>query len=112
MNFSKLLVKEVKGYSYRLLDLELGETFRLHRSEAKKLNLTVGSLLTCDYETSGSAISDLKIHHEVIGDSSKKRVEVDTTEVSVGDLIDGVPVLNLGTVYAKAGKKMAYAYFN
>lgn len=106
----KLLVKEIRGYSFRLLDLESNQTYRLMKKEAPS-DLVVGSLLTADIETSDDLITDITILDEIIGDSSKARVEVCVDDVKIGDLIDGVPVLNLGKVYAKGGKKMAYAYF-
>jgi intracellular sulfur oxidation DsrE/DsrF family protein len=53
----------------------------------------------------------LSVEIEIIGDSSKERVEVCTEQVSIGDLIDGVPIVNFGAKYAIKGHKMAYAYF-
>lgn len=102
-----LLVKEKKGYTVRLIDIENGIELR---SDNK--NLTIGSLLTAkNVEITGNFITSMNIISEIIGDSSKGRVEVDISKVKLGDLIDGVPVLGLGKTYAKSGKKMAYAYF-
>ena len=108
----KILVKEKRGYSFRLLDLENNISYRAMQKDFKNLFL-VGSLLTVsNFEAQSDLIISMTIDNEIIGDSSKKRIEVDTAVVKVGDLIDNVPVLKLGQAYAKAGKKVAYAYFN
>jgi hypothetical protein len=107
----KLLVKEKKGYSFRLLDIDTKEVYRAFQRDFK-LKFVAGSLLEISsLEHDMGMITSMKVENEVIGDSSKARIEVDTDLVKVGDLIDGVAVLNLGQVYAKKGKKMAYAYF-
>ena len=105
----KLLVQELKGHSYRLLDLDSRNYFRAMK---KDYDLTVGSILhTANEDITGDLISEMTIILEVVGDSTKARVEVCADDVKVGDLIDGVPVLNIGKTYAKQGKKMAFAYF-
>lgn len=104
-----LLVQEIKGSSFRLLDIAENKYYRAMKAD---FNLCVGSLLTVDsLEVYGDLIESMSIAGEVVGDSEKARIEVDTAIVKIGDLIEGVPVLNLGKSYAKAGKKMAYAYF-
>lgn len=105
----KLLIKELKGYSYRILDVETSKTFRAMK---KDFDFCVGSLLDVqDFEASGDLIIAMTIIKEIVGDTSKARVELDTEEYKIGDLYDGVPILSFGRSYAKAGKKMAYAYF-
>jgi len=107
----KILVTEKKGSSFRLLDLENNISYRAMQKDFK--NLFVGSLLTVsNFEAQSDLIISMTIDNEIVGDSSKKRIEVDTAVVKVGDLIDNVPVLKFGQAYAKAGKKVAYAYFN
>jgi len=107
----KILVTEKKGSSFRLLDLENNYSYRANQKDFK--NLLVGSLLTVsNFEALSDSIISMTIDNEIVGDSSKKRIEVDTASVKVGDLIDNVPVLKLGQAYAKAGKRVAYAYFN
>lgn len=107
----ELLVKEKKGYSFRLLNTKTGETFRAFQKDFKNISFLVGSLLTAQMEASDDLITSIEILNEVVGDSTKTRVEVEVENVKIGDLIDGVPVLNFGQVYAKKGKKVAYAYF-
>ena len=106
----KLLVKEFKGSSFRLVDINTRTTYRAMKSDFK--NLLVGSLLNADIESSDDLILKMTINNEVFGDSSKQRIEVCTDEVKLGDLIDGVPVLSFGKEYAKKGKRTAYAYFS
>ncbi|MDO4700689.1 MAG: hypothetical protein Q4A69_08405 [Moraxella sp.] len=104
-----LLVKEFKGYSFRLIDVATNETYRAMKKEH---DLAVGSLLTVnELNVENDLIKSMVITNEIVGDSSKKRIEVCVDEVKLGDLIDGIPVLNFGKIYAKKGKKMAYAYF-
>ncbi len=107
---AKLLVKEKKGASWRLKDLESGKEHRAFERDFPEIDFIPGSLFICEYVDRG-CLAELKIEKEILGDSSKERVEVCVDEVKVGDLIDGIPVLNLGRRYAKGGKKMAYAYF-
>lgn len=105
----KLLVKELKGYSFRLVNIETQETYRAMKKEH---DLLVGSLLdVSDVDFSSDLINSMTVNNEIVGDSTKERIEVCVDEVKLGDLIDGVPVLNFGRTYAKKGKKMAYAYF-
>lgn len=111
----KFLVKEKKGYSFRLLCLETEKTYRVFQRDFKNIDFVTGSLLTVsninDEELLGDLISSFTVDNEIMGDSSKKRVEVCVDDFKIGDLIDGVPILNFGIAYAKDRKKMRYAYF-
>lgn len=106
---TKLLVKELKGYTFRLLDLETYKTFRAHKNE---FDLTIGSLLTVDdIELFNDLITKMNVTSEIVGDSTKERIKVFIDEVKIGDLIDGVPILNFGQNWAEKGRKVSYAYF-
>lgn len=105
---AKYLVTELKGYSFRLLDLESGKEIRAMK---KEYDLCVGSLIEADIEVSGGSIDSMKIISEIVGDSSKPRVELSVSDYKIGDLYEGVPILNFGKSYAKKGVKVAYAYF-
>lgn len=106
----KFIVKEIKGYSYRLINIEDNCEYRLLKRDAYD-GIVLGSLITANVELSGKAIMEIELLDEIVGDSSKNRVEVCTDDYKLGDLIDGVPIVNFGRSYAKNGKKMAYAYF-
>jgi len=109
---ANLLVKEKKGGTFRLLDLDTGITIRAFERDFPEVDFIVGTLFICTYEEAYLGyLGALSVEMETVGDSSKKRVEVCTEEVSIGDLIDGVPIVNFGAKYAKKGRKMAYAYF-
>jgi len=108
---ANLLVKEKKGRTFRLLDLDNGNTIRAFQRDFPEIDFIVGTLFICTYEEKGDLLGTLSVDIEIIGDHSKERVEVYTDQVSIGDFIDGVPVVNIGVKYAKKGHKMAYAYF-
>jgi len=107
----KLLILEKKGYSFRLLDIESRKTYRA-LSRNFNIIFTVGSLLEVDeVSVSGDLIEAFNLITETVGDSTKPRVELCIDDYKVGDIFEGVPILTLGKSYAKAGKKVAYAYF-
>ncbi|CAH0530720.1 hypothetical protein CTH30272_03062 [Allocatenococcus thiocycli] len=110
-NHQKLMISEKKGYSYRLKDPKTNETFRVFARDYPEIDFIVGTLLVCDYKASGDMIDSITVHKEIVGDSSKAKVEVCVEDFSIGDLIDGTPILKFGKQYAKKGKKMAYAFF-
>jgi hypothetical protein len=107
---SKLLVKEKKGATYRLFDLDTEQTVRAFQRDFKDIDFIIGTLFECEYTDNG-CLNNLDVKKEILGDSQKQRVEVHTDDIKIGDLVDGVPVLNLGQKYVKDGQKMAYAYF-
>jgi hypothetical protein len=107
----KLLVKEYKGYTYRLIDVDTEQEMRVFSRDFKKIDFIVGNLFKCNYVASGNLIQELDIIEEFLGDSSKTRVEICIDNFKIGDLIDNVPIFSIGTSYVKNGKKMAYAYF-
>ena len=102
---SKLLIQEKKGSTFRLFDLETKKVLRVFERDFKEIDFTVGSLLDCKYDFRGDLIEDLKVNNEIVGDSSKARIEVNVAEVKIGDLIDGVPVLSIGKFSQKAARK-------
>lgn len=107
----RLLIAEKKGYSYRLKDPQSNETFRVFARDFPEIDFIIGTLLICDYEADGDMIDSITVHKEIVGDSDKAKIEVCVEDFSIGDLIDGTPILRFGKQYAKKGKKMAYAYF-
>ena len=107
---AKLLVIEKRGYTHRLLDLDKGKMIRAFQRNYSEIDFIPGTLFICEYEDDGH-LKNFIVEEEILGDSEKKRIEICTDELSVGDLIDGVPILNIGKKYAKNGRKMAYAYF-
>lgn len=109
-NKTKLLVKEIKGYSFRLLNLNNGKSYRALSREFK--DMVVGELLTViNFDPLSELIEELEIIAITAPDSSKGRVAVSLDQFQIGDLVDGVPILNLGKRFYKDGDLRAYAYF-
>ena len=109
---TKLLVIEMKGKTYRLLDIDSKDIYRVFQRDFDSVDFIVGSLFeVSNMKTSGTLIMSFDVVNETLGDSTKPRVELCIDEYKIGDLVDGVPILNFGKKYAKAGKKVAYAYF-
>lgn len=106
----KFVVKERKGASFRLIESLTESEYRLHYSDMPD-DLFVGCMVVAKVKVQGKLITDIKPLQIVVGDSTKERVEVCREEYQVGDLIDGVPIMSFGKVYAKQGKKMCFAYF-
>lgn len=110
-NMTKLLVQQLKGYSFRLLNLEDGQIYRALRQEFP--DLTPGELLTVtSFETSGDLVEELEVVSITAPNTSKKRIKVSLSEFKVGDLVDGAPILGLGQSFYEDGEKKAYAYFS
>ena len=105
-----LLVTEKKGSTFRLFDIKEKITYRLFQRDID-IDLTIGSLIGGEIEVYGDLITSIKVANEVIGDSSKARVELPINDFKIGDLYEGVPILRFGSSYAKGGKKVAFAYF-
>jgi len=81
----QLLVRELKGATYRLLDLELGTEIRAFQRDFENVDFIVGTLFECDYEA-GAILQTLTIHNEIIGDSEKERIELPIDDYKVGGL--------------------------
>jgi hypothetical protein len=110
----KLLIKEKKGYSFRAIDIETKKTYRIFQSDFKDFKFTVGALLEVelnDENIYGDLINSMTINKEILGDSTKAKIKVNADTTKIGDLIDGVPILNFGTIWSEKGCKLAYAYF-
>lgn len=109
----KILVREKKGHSFRLLLLS-EKSPKVYRAITKKYPaLVVGDLLLAkNLKTIGDLIENMTVITTVPGSSNKQRVLVDPNSVSVGDLIDGVPILRLGATFNIDQEKKAYAYFS
>ena len=107
----KFLVLGKSGATFRLRDLETGKSFRAFGRDHPDVDFLQGTLFIGEFETSGDLLDKMDISEEILGDSAKKPVELCTDDFKVGDLVDGVPILNFGRMYAKGGKKCAKAYF-
>lgn len=106
----RLLVRELKGATYRLLDLNTNKEIRAFERDFPEVDFIVGTLFECEYKNSG-CLSEFTVINEILGDNSKERVELPIKKYSIGDVFEGVPILNFGRAYAKKGEKVAYAYF-
>lgn len=109
-DIKNLLVTEKKGSTFRLFDIKEKITYRLFQRDVD-IDLTIGSLIECEIEVYGDLITSIKVINEIVGDSSKARVELPINDFKVGYLYEGVPILRFGSSYAKGGKKVAFAYF-
>lgn len=109
----KLLVVGRKGHSYRLLLLSDREPIEYRAMSKTFPQLVVGELLTVtELVVLGDLIEAMKVCSAVKGDSRKKRILISVEEINVGDLIEGVPVLRIGTTFYVEQEKKAYAYFS
>lgn len=109
----KLLVKGKTGYTFRLLDIEVNKEYRVFQRDFKGIEFTAGSLLDVDLSVNdidGDLITNMTITSEIIGDQTKAKVKVDVS-IKLGDLVDGVPVLRLGSSWAEKGQKVRNAFF-
>lgn len=107
----KLLVQKLKGYSFRLLDIDSGSILRA--LVRKYPSLAIGELLLVeDLVLKGDLIEKMNIFFCVKGDHRKERKPISFDTTKVGDLIDGVPVLHIGQAFYVNDEKKAYAYFN
>lgn len=111
MENKTFLVERLRGSSYRLKDIETLKRYRALESEYP--GLIEGMLLIANnVETEHTLITSMSVAFVVTGDHEKERVKVSRKEFSIGDLIDGVPILRFGRSFYENKEKMAYAYFN
>lgn len=108
-----MLVTEKKGYSFRL-QLLSEESPTIYRALAKRYpSLVVGDLLIVkELKVTGDLIERMIVVRTISGSSDKQRVLVDANKTSVGDFIDNVPILRIGSTFNVGQERKAYAYFS